>query len=270
MYQVKDIEKKKGQYQVTFLHQGETFSVKVSDHLILEYRLVQGKMLDKETYQAFNESLNHDKYRQKLLHYCQYKPRSVHEARQYLSQFDLPEKAKASYLDKMKSMHLLDDDLYAKNYVEEYSHYRMMGPIKIAFDLKQKGIHPSLVDKYLSHYHHDLVKENIYKWIDKKLKTVKSNKSIYKIKSSLKAYIANKGFDISLVHQLIESKDDQFKHMIDEDKALQKDFDHYLRKYKKSNQSQNMTEYILPKLMQKGYAYHKIKNLIEGEAFNES
>lgn len=267
-YQVKKLEKKKNKYYVSIEVDAQLAEHEVSEELILDYRLVSGKILDEEQYKSLIESIHHDRFRQKLMHYCSFKPRTNAEAYQYLYQFDMPEKAKANYILKLQNMHILDDEAYVKNYIEEYAHFRMMGPVKIAFDLGQKGVDSDLIKKYIDGYSESLMKDNIIKWIDKKIKSSK-NKPLKKLRESLVAFIVNKGYDYTLVQSVIDSQMSAIEDNNDEDIALQKDFDDYVRKYRKSNHSQSLKQYCIPKLMQKGYAYHKIINLIEGEEANE-
>jgi regulatory protein len=266
--EVKAIKSKKNQFILELLVDNQTIEYDVSDEIILDFRLVKGKVLDKETYQALKENILHDKYRQKLLHYATYKPRTVKEARDYLSQFDMPEKAKAKYIQKLMDGKILDDDTYVKNYIDEYSHFRLIGPRKIEFDLIGKGIDKHKINQMMGLYSTALMKENIGKLIEKKVKSSK-NKALNKIKQTVKAYVINKGYDYELVQAVLEDMTEAIENHNDEDMAIQKDYDKYLRKYKKSNQSQSFKSYMIPKLMQKGYGYHKIIELLEGEEVYE-
>jgi len=262
--EVKAIKSNKSQFSLELLVDNQTVEYDVSDEIILEFRLVKGKQIDEETYLALKENILHDRYRQKLLHYATYKPRTIKEARDYLSQFDIPEKAKAKYIQKLMDGKILDDDIYVKNYIDEYSHFRLIGPRKIEFDLIGKGIDRQKVNQMMGLYSTKLMKENIEKLIEKKLKSSK-NKPLNKIKQTIKAYVVNKGYDYDLVQSVLDAMTATIEDHNDEDIAIQKDYDKYLRKYKKSNQSHSFKSYVIPKLMQKGYGYHKIIELLEGE-----
>lgn len=268
MYLVKSLEKKKNKYIVSIEFQGKETPYEVSDELILEYRLVTGKILDDLMFKAFMNAFNNDKYRQKLMYYCTYKPRTVAEAIDYLSKFDMPEKAKKQLVNKLELIGILNDDAYVKQYIQEFSQFRLIGPKKIVFDLQRKGIEPALVALHIKGYDHVLMRENIKKWILKKLKSSK-NKPMHKLTSSIMSFVVNKGYDYQMVQDVIQQQMQTINLENDEDAALEKDFDNYLRKFRKSNQSQSLKQYCLPKLIQKGYTYHKIMSLLEGET-NES
>ncbi|MFP4478443.1 MAG: RecX family transcriptional regulator [Candidatus Izemoplasmatales bacterium] len=259
---VKDLVFKKKKYLVSFEEIDEDFVV--SEELILEYRLVRGKILDDRTFKSFKESVLQDKYRQKLLYYATYKPRTIKEAKLYLDKYDVPESAKQKYIDQLIQAHILDDDLYAKNYIEEYAHFRMIGPNKIKYDLIKKGISEKLIQQYLPTYDQNLIQDNIHKLIQKKMKSIK-NKPMKKVLLSLKTFITNKGYDYSDVQKAIENNKSLIASYIDEDGALQKDYDQYLKKFKRSHKSESFKNYVIPKLLQKGYAYPKILKLLEGE-----
>lgn len=268
MIEVISVSAKKNAYHLELKVGHELKSLEVSDEIILTYRLVKGKILDQESYKALNESIMHDKYRQKLWHYVSFKPRTVHEARLYLSQFDMPEKAKTAYIAKLKDAHMLDDERYVKQYIDEYSHFRMIGPRKIIQDLRNKGIEQDLINRHIGLYAQSLMRENISRLIEKKVKSLK-NKPLVKVKESIKGYILNKGYDYDLIDSVMAHMEKEILASNDEDAAIQKDFDQYIRKYKKSNQSHSFKAYVLPKLMQKGYPYHKIIQLLEGEEIYE-
>ena len=264
MVEVQSITRKKRQYLVTLKIDEKIETFELSEEIILDYRLVRGKQLDEESYLYLKERMLHDKYRQKLWHYASYKPRTVQEARDYLNQFSMPEKAKAKYIQKLMDAHILDDDVYVRNYIDEYSHFRMIGPRKIIFNLIKKGIEKNIIIQYIGNYDQKLMKENLRKLIEKKVKSSK-NKPLYKAKESIKAYGVNKGYDYDLVQEVMEKMMATILANNDENSAIQKDYDQYVSKFKKSSQSQTLKAYIIPKLMQKGYPYHKIIQLLEGE-----
>ncbi|MDA3932025.1 MAG: RecX family transcriptional regulator [Tenericutes bacterium] len=259
---VKNVNFRKKKYSVTFEESDEEFIV--SEELILEYRLTRGKILEDASFKAFKDSVHQDKHRQKLLYYATYKPRTIKEAKTYLNKYDVPEVSKNKYIDQLLKTHVLNDELYTRNYIEEYSQFRMIGPNKIKFDLIKKGISKKIINQYLPSYTHKLIQENIKKLILKKLKSIK-NKSMKKVIISLKTYIINKGFDYSDVQQEIEKLKSIITSSINEDEALQRDFEKYLHKYERSTKPQSFKNYVVPKLMQKGYAYQNILKLLEGE-----
>ncbi|QWB99598.1 RecX family transcriptional regulator [Mycoplasmatota bacterium] len=258
---VKSLGLKKKKYIVEFEEVDESFTV--SEEIILEYRLVKGKILEEESFNAFKESVRQDKYRQKLLYYTTYKPRTEKEASLYLDKFDVPQNAKFKYINHLKKTNILNDEVFAKNYIEEYSEFRLVGPSKIKFDLIKKGISEKIINKYLGHYNQELVEENIKKLAIKKLKSMK-NKSMQKVMISLKTFITNKGYDYTDVKNELSKMKAYISSSIDEDEALHKAYERYLLKYKRSAKSQPFKNYIIPKLMQQGYTYQKILKLLEG------
>lgn len=264
IYTVKTLEKKKKNYVVTFSFNNDLIPLKISEELILDFRLVRGKILDEKQFNQLKNSINYDTYRQKLTFYTTYKPRTIHEARKYLEKYDIPDNISEKYIDKLLETHILNDEVYAKNYIDEYSSFRHMGPRKIVNDLCKKGIHPSIIESKIKNYTLALMKDNISYLIEKKLKASK-NQSIIKAKESVISFLVNRGYEYSLVKEMIDIHRKSFKETIDEDKILMKEYKHYLKKYQRSDQKISLKEYILPKLMRKGYAYHKINQLIEGE-----
>ncbi|MCF7923881.1 MAG: RecX family transcriptional regulator [Candidatus Izimaplasma sp.] len=268
-YKVLSIEKNKNKYKVVIEKAGEKISLTVSEDIILDFRLLKDKELTEKEYKNLVESINRDKYYQKLLYYANYKPRTAHEAKNYLDKFDIDEKAKHYYLNKLEEIQLLNDDLYVRNYIYEYSHYRLIGPKKIIYELRRKGISPTLINKHINDYKADLIYRNIVKLVEKKAKSIKS-KPFKKTIQLIKSYIVNKGYDFNLVQTVINDQIDLINEFVNEEKALDKDIEKYYTKYKKSKQKSSFKNYVVPKLLNKGYQYGKILKILEGDKYGEN
>ncbi len=266
-YKVKTLEKDKTKYIVTFENNEETFSFTVSEDIIIDFRLIKNKEFSEKEFSEIKESINRDKYYQKLLYYANYKPRTYHEAKIYLDKFNIDDKAKFYYLNKLSEINLLNDELFVKDYIYEYSHYRLIGPKKIVFELRKKGISDKLINQYIIDYKPELIYKNIVKLIEKKVKAIKA-KALKKTIQLIKSYITNRGYDYKDVNQVINEQIEIIKENTDEDKALKKTVDKYFDKFNKLNKNQTFKNYVVPKLLNKGYQYDKILQILEGEEYD--
>ncbi|MFW5794223.1 MAG: hypothetical protein ACOCV1_01955 [Bacillota bacterium] len=266
-YKVIEVKKSKAKYTIILKKADKKLDFIVSEDIIVEFRIVKGKAFSKEEFNKLKENINRDKYYQKLLYYVNYKPRTYHEAKLYLDKFGIDEKSKNYYLSKLSEINLLNDELFVKDYIYEYSHYRLIGPNKIIYELKKKGINYSLINKYIIDYKAELIYQNIKKLIEKKVKSLKG-KSLNKTIQLIKSYIINKGYNYSDVNQVINEQIKLINENTNEDMALNKMVNKYYAKYNRLNKTESFKNYVIPKLLNKGYKYDKILKILEGEKYD--
>ncbi len=263
LYEVTSLKPKKKNYEIIIRDEekkDKTFLV--SEDIVVDFRLVKGKVLTKTKYKEFVNSANVDKIYQKVLYYATYKQRSVKDVWDYLNKKQILDSDKQYYIDKLKKVSILDDNSYAKNYVFEAFNYKLLGPKKIIRDLKLKDIDKEIYETYISSISHDEIIHNIETLFFKKLRELK-NCSVRKAMMSLKTYIANKGYDFDDVEKVIKKHQDEIIKQSDEDKAIEKDFEIASNQYEKRKPKENKKSYIIKKLSAKGYSYSKIKSLLE-------
>ena len=268
MYEVVSVEKKKRQYLVHFKHIDQHFNVEVSEEMILEYRLVKGKILDENQWKRLNESMKYDSYRQKLMRYLNHKPRTVFEAKKYLDQFDLSKPNMDQLIDRFVRLGVLNDQRYIEQYIEEYSQFRLMGPKKIFYDLINKGLNQPDIEQGLLSYPESLMKNNIHALIIKHIESSK-NKSLNRLRESIYRLLMTKGYDYQLIDKVFQSMRQEVMSLIDEEEALRKDYQLLLKKYLRTPKKQSLSNFMIPKLIQKGYQYQQIIDMVKGEDSNE-
>ncbi len=232
----------------------------ISEDLMVEFRLVKNKELEKETFLKFKEAFKRDELYQKVLHYALYKQRCTYDIEQYLDKKQIFNNNQEYYLDKLRKTGILDDQSYVQNYVNEAFNYKRYGPQKIMYDLSKKQIDKSLYQPEL-----DKIKEkdqinNIEILFNKKLKSIK-NKSIKVAIQNIKQYITNKGYHYALVNNVVDNLRYEIEKNLDEDQSLNKDYLIAKKKYSKDKTKEYQN--ILAYLLRKGYTYNKIKKRME-------
>lgn len=78
----------------------------------------------------------------KFLSYC---PRSEAEVRNKLSQLGFPQKSIEATLEKLRSLNLLNDEAFARDWARGRAEGRGYGPLRIEKELRQKGIEKSVI-----------------------------------------------------------------------------------------------------------------------------
>jgi regulatory protein len=259
MIKVQELRKKGKNYLVTISKDSKEVEYLVSEDIIIEYRLLSGKELLEEQYKKLLNAINKDAIYQKLLKYALFKPRTKKEIFMYLDKLKVDEMG--YFLTKLEKLRLLNDDLYAENYVSESINFKRVGPRKIREDLKSKGLTDDLILKYLNHYPQDLIFKNIEYWFDKKLRTIK-NKPYLVVKKNLLTAILNKGFEYEEVISFLDTKDKILHDEANEEEALKKEVIKLKEQYQKKDLKTSLNQYLIQKLLAKGYQYNNIKKYL--------
>ncbi len=246
-------------YKVVIDDQGKEQSYQVSEDLIVEYRLVNDKVLDQALYLDFVKASMRDAIYQKVLHFALYKMRSSQEIHDYLERKTIPQSQHAYYLDKLKKAGILNDRLFTETYIKEQFQFKHSGPLKIARDLQQKGIPKVMYQPYLDQIGDDDIEAQMQLLFDKKLGSMKPM-SMINAKRSLLTYLLGRGFDMEQSKRFIERHHDQLKIASQASKGLDRDFTLALKKYRHTEQKRQK---IIAFLMRKGYPYAEIKKKVE-------
>ena len=146
--------------------------------------------------------LSNDAILKKVLHYCAYQDRCTQEVRKKLATFDMPDSDKEKFVKLLVDEGYLDDDRYASTFVRSKIHLKRWGVNKIRMALKLKGISDEIISNVLSEIDPEIYREELIKV----LKAKKINETDpYKRKAKLAQYAIQKGYEPSLVWEVIKS-----------------------------------------------------------------
>lgn len=138
--------------------------------------------------------------------YCAYQERSVKDVKDKLKSFDLPEKEKTKILDYLLDNRFVNDERFAKAFVRGKVNQSGWGVNKIRFHLMQKGIDKELIDEALGQTDEEAYRQRLIDILKTKSKTVRAA-SDYEKKRKLAAYAMQKGFEGSLVWEVVKEFD---------------------------------------------------------------
>jgi regulatory protein len=135
--------------------------------------------------------------------YCAYQERCVKDVRDKLKTFDLPQEGKDKIIDYLLDNRFVNDERFAKSFVRGKVNQSGWGVNKIRFHLMQKGIAKDIIDEALGQTDEDLYRQRLIDILKVKSKTVKAEND-YERKRKLAAYAMQKGFEASLVWEVIK------------------------------------------------------------------
>ena len=152
------------------------------------------------------QPLTPDQVLDKMAKYCAYQERCMKDVRDKLKTFDLPQKEKDKILDYLLDNRFVNDERFAKSFVRGKINQSGWGLNKIRFHLMQKGIAKDIIDESLGQTNEDLYRQRLIDILKTKSKTIKAETD-FERKRKLAAYAMQKGFEASLVWEVLKDLD---------------------------------------------------------------
>lgn len=124
----------------------ESYSFSLSESALLRSGLMLGAELDAEKLSAMQQLSRDDKAYGRVVRYIALRPRSTWEVQDYMRRKDIDEMSQQTILERLKSYGLLDDEAFARSWVESR---RLLKPIsvrKLQIELQQKHIPREIID----------------------------------------------------------------------------------------------------------------------------
>ncbi len=146
-----------------------------------------------------------DEALQKIKQYCAYQERCHSEVKEKLYSFGLHKKDVDELLSNLIEENYLNEERFAIQYAGGKFRIKQWGRIKIKYALKQKQVSEYCIKKALSAINETEYKKTLQKLFEQKLKTIRGEKNIFIKKRKLRDHLMQKGFESSIVNELISS-----------------------------------------------------------------
>ena len=253
---IKEI-KKKSSTVVVILNDGE--KLKLSHSSYTEFRLYEGKALEEEELSsllAYEKEGEFYDYALRLLGKENY---TVSSIRDKLLGKGADEKQVASILARLEKEDLLNDERYAKIYVEDIASLRLLGKNKVLAELNRKGIKEDILSSLSFPEEKELEKALSAASLLNKRYAKTSNGT--KKDKGINALI-RRGFSYEISSKAIEEtltpNDEE-----EEKQRLCRDFELAYARYERKYEGRKIFDAALKYLLRKGYAYEDVVSLIE-------
>ena len=149
------------------------------------------------------QPLNPDQVLDKMAKYCAYQERCVKDVKDKLKTFDIPQEEKTKILDYLLDNRFVNDERFAKIFVQSKSNQNDWGTNKIRYHLIQKGIAKDIIEEALGQTDEEVYRQRLIEILKTKAKTIKAASDFEK-KRKLAAYAMQKGFEGALVWEVIK------------------------------------------------------------------
>ncbi len=127
----------------------EVFALGVSHATLVREDLYVGKYLDAAQWARLETTEHNTRCYQAALRYLQARPRSTDEMRKRLQQKQFAPQVIEDTIGRLTDQGLLDDEAFARFWVENRNACRPRGPRALRAELAQKGIDRTLIDTTL-------------------------------------------------------------------------------------------------------------------------
>lgn len=140
----------------------------------------------------------------KLSSYCAYQERSEREVWDKISDYNLSTFSQECVIDLLKEENFLNESRFVRAYAGGKFRTKKWGKLKIKKGLRQKGISDSLMEIALQQIDDNDYQNTLRELFEKKLNTLSESLNPFEIKKKLYNYALSKGYEMSLIFELID------------------------------------------------------------------
>jgi regulatory protein len=108
-----------------------------------------GQTLAEEKIASLQAEDEQESVYQKALHFLSYRPRSTAEVRQNLNKHNVPESLIEATLERLQRSGLVNDEAFARVWVENRSEFRPRSKLALKMELRRKGLDDELIQSVL-------------------------------------------------------------------------------------------------------------------------
>lgn len=152
-----------------------------------------------------DKPLTPDQVLDKMGKYCAYQERCVKDVTDKLRSFDITQEAKDTIMAYLLDNRFVDNERFTRSFVRGKVNQSGWGVNKIRFHLMQKGIDKDMIEEALGQTDEEVYRQRLIDILKAKSKTVKAENDFEK-KRKLAAYAMQKGFEGSLVWEVLKSE----------------------------------------------------------------
>jgi len=132
--------------------------------------------------------------------FLSFRPRSIAEVQRNLSQHDTPEPVIELAIERLRLMGYLDDEAFARYWLENRTTFKPMGPMALRYELRQKGIADSVINAVLEAVDAD---DSAYRAAHAKALRMRGL-SRQAFKNKLGSFLQRRGFNYGTSRDVIE------------------------------------------------------------------
>jgi len=203
MPQITDIRRQKQKLRFN-IYLDEKYSFSLPADVLVKSGLKIGQPLsDKEIEELIKENEFARVY-DRVLKFLSFRPRSEKELRDWFSKKQVGEETKKMVWKKLEHLGYINDEEFAKWWIEQRTSFRPTGKYALARELKQKGIPRDLIAQLLDGSIVSLSEiELAKKAVEKKVKLY-SHLPLQEFRQKLASFLARRGFSWETIREVVK------------------------------------------------------------------
>lgn len=244
-------QKRKGRYNV---YLDGKYAFPVAETTLIEFSLMKDVELTDKQVKEIQDRENVNKAYGDAVNFLSYQLRTEKEIKEYLYKKEYHKDAVETTLERLRELHYLDDNNYAKSFINTQLRTTANGPKIIQQKLVKKGVPNNIIQDKISEIDQDILLENAVEFAKKQVRKQK-RASFQQMLTKVKQSLYQKGFDGEITNQAI--KDLHLE--VDEDEELIK----LQKMIVKVKHRYDTPAKLINYLMTKGYHYDEIKRVLD-------
>jgi regulatory protein len=180
----------------------EKYSYKLSESHLLEQGQVTGQELTKDELEKYKQLSVDDKLYNQVLGYLAIRPRSAWEIRTYLERKGSPTPLTDKLLNKLSDLRLIDDESFARSWVENRRLLKPTSRRRLRLELRQKHVSDEIIEAVLEE------DETTDQTTLQDLITRKRKQTKYQDDTKLMQYLARQGFNYDDIKSALQEEND--------------------------------------------------------------
>ena len=167
---------------------------------LLDSKLVNGQDLSKEQVTKLKQLSIDDKLYNQTLNYIALRPRTKWEIETYLKRKKASPTLLVNILNKLSITRLIDDQKFARSFVNDRQLLRPTSRRKLILELKQKHVKDEIIQRAIAELEPGSEQVNLAKIIE-----IKRRQTKYQDDQKLMQYLARQGFNYSDIKQALQN-----------------------------------------------------------------
>ena len=229
-------------------------SLIVYEDVILKYNLLYKKDIDNDLLIEINKENYKSSIYDVSIKYISVRMRSKKELEEYLKKKKYDQKDIEETIKRLQSQDLLNDEKFAKSYINDKLYLTNYGLTKIKNDLLKLGVEEYIIDAIVNNIDLQVINDKLSKIIDKELK-INSKLPTNKLNNKIIIRCINLGYNYEDILNILNDKN------IEGNSNIEYDYKKIYEKYKNKYDEYKLNAVIKSKLYQKGYTIDEINNI---------
>ncbi|RKD24297.1 hypothetical protein BEP19_07820 [Ammoniphilus oxalaticus] len=192
------------------IYMNEEYAFAIHEDILVKFSLAKGMELDDGAMLDLLKAEERHRAEQYALRYLGYRARTASQLRDYLAKKGFESEDCEAVIESFQEKNYIDDEDYARRWVEERKRMRPRGRYLLKQELSQRGIAKDLIDTVVvSHVSDEDEQEMIVELIDKKWRN-KTFPNLYEAKKKIIPYLQRKGFSMGPISAAVERRGPAF------------------------------------------------------------